>query len=96
MSSFQRVQSKKKTVKYSDESYEELDGMHPEELRQLNRMQDDAYYAAANYEELLDVKGSMAQGITDALLLKNKMDNFVDMYKEYLDCLLYTSPSPRD
>ena len=85
MSSFQRVQSKKKKVKYSDESYEELDGMHPEELRQLNRMQDDAYYAAANYEELLDVKGSMAQGITDALLLKNKMDNFVDMYKEYLD-----------
>jgi hypothetical protein len=85
VSSFQRVQSKKKKVKYSDESYEELDGMHPEELRQLNRMQDDAYYAAANYEELLDVKGSMAQGITDALLLKNKMDNFVDMYKEYLD-----------
>ena len=85
MSSFQRVHSKKKKVKYSDESYEELDGMHPEELRQLNRMQDDAYYAAANYEELLDVKGSMAQGITDALLLKNKMDNFVDMYKEYLD-----------
>ena len=81
----QRVQSKKKKVKYSDESYEELDGMHPEELRQLNRMQDDAYYAAANYEELLDLKGSMAQGITDALLLKNKMDNFVDMYKEYLD-----------
>jgi hypothetical protein len=82
---FQRVQSKKKKVKYSEESYEELDGIHPEELRQLNRMLDDAYYAASNYEELLDLKGSMSQGITDALLFKNKMETFVDMYKDYLD-----------
>ena len=82
---FPKVSSKKRKLKYSDESYEELDGLHPEELRQLNRMQDDEYYAAANYEELLDIKGTMAQGITEALILKNKMENFVEMYKEYLD-----------
>ena len=82
---FQRVQRKKKKIKYSDESYEDLDGIHPEELRQLNRMQDDAYYAASNYEELLDIKGTMSQGITDALIFKNKMETYVDMYKEYLD-----------
>ena len=82
---FPKASSKKRKLKYSDESYEELDGLHPEELRQLNRMQDDEYYAAANYEELLDIKGTMAQGITEALILKNKMENFVEMYKEYLD-----------
>jgi hypothetical protein len=82
---FKNVSSKKKKIKYSDESYEDLDGIHPEELRQLNRMQDDAYYATTNYEELLDLKGSMNQGITDALIFKNKMETFLDSYKDYLD-----------
>ena len=58
-----KTQSAKKKIKYSDESYEELDGLKPEELRQLNRLQEEAGSATDRYEEVLDVQRSMDEEI---------------------------------
>lgn len=72
-------------MKYSDDSYEELPGLLPEELRQLNRFQEEADVATDLYEELVDVQRSMEEEISNSLLSKNKKDSYVDNYKEYLD-----------
>ena len=72
-------------MKYSDDSYEELPGLLPEELRQLIRFQEEADVATDRYEELVDVHRSMEEEIANSLYLKNKKDSYVDNYKEYLD-----------
>ena len=72
-------------MKYSDDSYEELPGLLPEELRQLIRFQEEADIATDQYEELVDVQRSMEEEIGNSLYLKNKRDSYVDNYKEYLD-----------
>ena len=72
-------------MKYSDDSYEELPGLLPEELRQLNRFQEEADVATDLYEELVDVQRSMEEEISNSLLSKNKKNSYVDNYKEYLD-----------
>jgi len=80
-----RTQIAKKKIKYSDESYEELEGLSPEELRQLNRIQEEAGRATDRYEELLDVQRSMDEEIAHCLNAVHQMDNTVDTFKEYLD-----------
>jgi hypothetical protein len=80
-----RSKSKEKKMKYSDDSYEELPGLLPEELRQLIRFQEEADIATDQYEELVDVQRSMEEEIGNSLYLKNKRDSYVDNYKEYLD-----------
>ena len=67
------------------ESYEELEGLSPEELRQLNRIQEEAGRATDRYEELLDVQRSMDEEIAHCLNAVHQMDNTVDTFKEYLD-----------
>jgi hypothetical protein len=81
----QKSKSKEKKMKYSDDSYEELPGLLPEELRQLNRFQEEADVATDLYEELVDVQRSMEEEISNSLLSKNKKNSYVDNYKEYLD-----------
>ena len=80
-----KTQSAKKKIKYSDESYEELDGLKPEELRQLNRLQEEAGSATDRYEEVLDVQRSMDEEIANCLQAVHQMDQTVETYKEYLD-----------
>ena len=72
-------------MKYSDDSYEELPGILPEELRQLIRFQEEADVATDRYEELVDVQRSMEEEIGNSLYLKNKKESYVNNYKEYLD-----------
>ena len=80
-----KTQSAKKKIKYSDESYEELDGLKPEELRQLNRLQEEAGSATDRYEEVLDVQRSMDEEIANCLQAVHQMDQTVETYKEYLN-----------
>ena len=79
-----KTQSAKKKIKYSDESYEDLDGLKPEELRQLNRLQEEAGSATDRYEEVLDVQRSMDEEIANCLQAVHQMDQTVETYKEYL------------
>lgn len=72
-------------MKYSDESYEQLPGLLPEELRQLIRFQEEADVATDRYEELVDVQRSMEEEIGNSLYLKNKKESYVDNYKDYLN-----------
>jgi hypothetical protein len=76
---------RKKTQKYSDQSYEELEGLVPEELRTLNRMQEDADRAADAYEELFDVETELKEEVKNLLYTKNKYDCMVSSFKDYLD-----------
>lgn len=71
--------------KFSDHSYEDLEGLNPEELRTLNRMQEDADKAADAYEELFDVESELKEEVKNLLLTKNKYDSMVASFKEYLD-----------
>ena len=80
-----KTQSAKKKIKYSDESYEDLDGLKPEELRQLNRLQEEAGSATDRYEEVLDVQRSMDEEIANCLQAVHQMDQTVETYKEYLN-----------
>jgi hypothetical protein len=80
-----KTQSTKKKVKYSDESYEELDRLKPEELRQLNDIQEEASRATDRYEDVLDVQRSMDEEIANCLHAVHQMDNTVEVFKEYLD-----------
>ena len=80
-----RTQSVKKKIEYSDESYEDLDGIDPEELRQLNRIQEEAGRVLDRYEEVLDIQRSMDEEIANCLNAVHQMDNTVETFKEYLD-----------
>jgi len=76
---------RKKVHKYSDQSYEDLEAMDPEELRTLNRMQHDAYRANDAYEDLVDVENELKEEVNNLLTTKNKYDVMVTSFKEYLD-----------
>jgi hypothetical protein len=71
--------------KFSDQSYEDLEGLDPEELRTLNRMQEDADRAGDAYEDLFDVESELREEVKNLLLTKNKYDGMVSSFKEYLD-----------
>jgi hypothetical protein len=76
---------RKKMSKFSDQSYEELEGLVPEELRTLNRMQEDADRAADAYEELFYVENELKEELSNLLLTKKKYNCMVSSFKEYLD-----------
>lgn len=80
-----KSKSKERKINYSDESYEQLPGLLPEELRQLIRFQEEADVATDRYEELVDVQRSMEEEIGNSLYLKNKKESYVDNYKDYLN-----------
>ena len=76
---------RKRSVHYTDESYEELPGMEPDELRQLNRMQENADRATDSYEELADVERELHDEVQLLWHTKVKIDGMVMSFKEYLD-----------